>query len=128
MIAPASSRTHEPSDLSLKGLGIVLAIFVGAAALMHVSVAVLLGAWQAERPSAGAKIDPAGARQIRGWVAPAAELRSVREAQQSKLHGYGWVDRGRGIVRIPIERAMELIAQRESQRPTPQTPERGTIP
>ena len=31
-------------------------------------------------------------------------------AAEERLHGYGWVDRSRGIVRIPIERAMELVA------------------
>ena len=40
------------------------------------------------------------------------ELRSVIEDQDRKLATYGWVDKDRGIVRIPIDRAMELIVQR----------------
>jgi hypothetical protein len=35
---------------------------------------------------------------------PAANLNRRKEAE---LESYGWVDRARGIVRIPIERAME---------------------
>lgn len=41
-----------------------------------------------------------------------AELRSFIEDQDRKLATYDWVDRDRGTVRIPIDRAMELIVQR----------------
>jgi hypothetical protein len=38
-----------------------------------------------------------------------AELRAQEDAE---LNTYGWIDRRSNIVRIPIQRAMELIAQR----------------
>jgi cytochrome c oxidase cbb3-type subunit III len=41
--------------------------------------------------------------------APLAELRAAEDAA---LHSYGWVDRATGIVRIPIDRAMEVLAAR----------------
>jgi hypothetical protein len=31
-----------------------------------------------------------------------------------RLESYGWVDRGRGIARIPVTRAMELLLEREA--------------
>lgn len=37
-------------------------------------------------------------------------LPSSSTAAEERLHDYGWVDRSRGIVRIPIEQAMELVA------------------
>jgi len=37
------------------------------------------------------------------------ELRTVEAAQLDQLREYRWVDRERGIVTIPIERAMELV-------------------
>ncbi len=40
------------------------------------------------------------------------ELRSFIEDQDRKLATYGWVDKDKGILRIPIDRAMELIVQR----------------
>jgi hypothetical protein len=40
------------------------------------------------------------------------ELKDVRLAEERTLHSYGWVDEKAGIVRIPIERAMELTAER----------------
>jgi hypothetical protein len=33
------------------------------------------------------------------------------EARKGRLRSYGWVDRKNGIVRMPIDRAMELSAQ-----------------
>lgn len=41
-----------------------------------------------------------------------AERLALYSQQDAKLNSYGWVDRNNGIVRIPIDRAMELIAQR----------------
>jgi hypothetical protein len=40
------------------------------------------------------------------------QLRSFIEDQDRKLATYDWVDKDRGSVRIPIDRAMELIEQR----------------
>ena len=40
------------------------------------------------------------------------QLRQFVEDQDRKLATYEWVDRDKGIVRIPIDRAMELIVQR----------------
>ena len=40
------------------------------------------------------------------------QLRSFIEDQDRKLATYDWVDKDRGTVRIPIDRAMELIVER----------------
>lgn len=32
--------------------------------------------------------------------------------QKSKIEGYAWVDQKAGVVRIPVERAIELVAER----------------
>jgi len=39
-------------------------------------------------------------------------LRQFRRHEDDVLHNYGWVDRNAGTIRIPIERAKELILQR----------------
>ena len=41
-----------------------------------------------------------------------ANLRTYREAQDAAVSSYGWVDKPAGIVRIPVERAKELILER----------------
>ncbi len=45
-------------------------------------------------------------------VLPPADLERFRAQEDAQLNSYGWVDKPNGIVRIPIARAMELIAQR----------------
>jgi len=40
-----------------------------------------------------------------------ADLKAVRQEEQQVLDGYAWVDKTRGIVRIPITRALELVAK-----------------
>jgi hypothetical protein len=40
------------------------------------------------------------------------ELNDDRMAEEEKLNSYGYVDESHVVVRIPIERAMELVAQR----------------
>jgi hypothetical protein len=40
------------------------------------------------------------------------QLNSIRIAEEQKLNSYGWVDEKAGTMHIPIERAMELLAQR----------------
>ncbi len=40
------------------------------------------------------------------------DLRQMRAVEDQVLNSYGWVDRKKGVVRIPIDRAIELLAQR----------------
>lgn len=43
---------------------------------------------------------------------PAADLANLRASAEAKLDNYGWVDRSAGIIRIPIDRAITLTAER----------------
>lgn len=45
-------------------------------------------------------------------VTPVLDLKNYRDSQQEQLEGYGWIDREGGVVRIPIERAMDLVLER----------------
>ena len=42
---------------------------------------------------------------------PQADMRTMREKEESILNHYGWVDPNRGVVRIPIDRALDLVAE-----------------
>jgi hypothetical protein len=55
---------------------------------------------------------------------PAVELREYQAAQHARLSGYGWADREKAIVRIPIERAMGMIAARGREAYEPLDPPR----
>jgi hypothetical protein len=43
---------------------------------------------------------------------PLSDLENLKRKQQAQLTGYAWVDKDQGIVRIPIERAMQIVAAR----------------
>jgi len=45
---------------------------------------------------------------------PSLELQTVLAQEREALHQYQWVDREHGIARIPIERAMEIMANAAS--------------
>ncbi len=45
-------------------------------------------------------------------IRPEQDLHQMQSANAADLRGYGWVDRSQGTVHVPIDRAMELIAQR----------------
>lgn len=52
------------------------------------------------------------------------EINDFRVEEEKTLHSYGWVDQQAGVVRIPIDRAMELVAQRG----LPTRPQAGVVP
>jgi hypothetical protein len=41
---------------------------------------------------------------------------TLQEEQRAGLAAFGWVDRERGVVRIPIETAMEIVARQSAGR------------
>jgi hypothetical protein len=43
---------------------------------------------------------------------PALELQALRQHEDDALSRYGWVDQKAGVVRIPIGKAMDIMAQR----------------
>lgn len=45
-------------------------------------------------------------------VNPEEDLRAMTAEDAANLNTYGWIDRPAGVVRVPIARAMDLIAER----------------
>jgi hypothetical protein len=69
---------------------------------------------------------PAGPRLQR---LPAEGLDALRREEAQRLSSYAWVDKEKGIVQIPIERAIELVAERGLPvRPNPPEPRRASQP
>jgi hypothetical protein len=52
------------------------------------------------------------------------EINDFRLQEEKTLNSYGWVDKQAGVARIPIDRAMELLAQRG----LPTRPQAGAVP
>jgi hypothetical protein len=86
--------------------GIVVAAIVLALALSRALLAGL-GVGINDPSRAPRELPPAPREQVH----PIADYQRYRAAQQAKLEAYAWVDRKGGIVQIPIERAMALVAR-----------------
>jgi hypothetical protein len=51
------------------------------------------------------------------------QLKTLREENQKELTTYAWVDKNKGVARIPIDRAMELtVSDLAQKRPAPAGP------
>jgi hypothetical protein len=57
-------------------------------------------------------------------VNPPADLAHIRGDEEKLLEGFAWIDKQNGIVRIPIERAMDILAERGLPLTKPQPPPR----
>ena len=108
-------RGYETSDLSPRH--ILLFLFFGVVML---SAAAFFLMWGLLRVlDIGEEVLPSpqieGARLVpappRLQVKPARDLGLLHQAEDDLLKTYEWVDRGKGVVRIPIERAMELLSE-----------------
>jgi len=112
----------EPSDVQVP---VVLKFGVALVVMMTLSG---IGSWVifrllfAEAQRADPKLSPLAVidRQVppdpRLVENEPADLDSVRQQERTVLESYDWVDRSGGIVRIPIERAMELVAKEAKAR------------
>jgi hypothetical protein len=141
--AEFESQGHEARDIRLRPL------IITAIGLTLLAGLTLLGMWQLFDYFAAsrARLDtpPSPLREARELppeprlqVSPKADRRDMLAAEMAILHSYGWVDRDAGIVRIPIERAIEILAERglrndrEStiapQNAEPKTEDRGSMP
>ena len=110
-----SNEGYERSDANPKGLlhwalwliAVLVAVFVSMAWLFNFYGKVQsLG--KPASPFENARVLPPAPRL---QVEPRAELHSYCAEQDKLLNSYGWEDEHNGVVRIPVDRAMELTLQ-----------------
>jgi hypothetical protein len=124
-----AQHRHEKSDLSVGYVGVFfigLFILIAAGFLVSWGVFDLLAGWRAETdtpPPPLAVTRPNRPPEPRLQVNPTVALEEVRREEEAQLNSYGWVQREAGVVRIPIERAKELLLERGLPvRPQPANP------
>src|SRR5436853_2399271 len=108
MAVPAPTQTPEHAPISFGAwLGIVLLfLFFGIFVLVLVAATPHGNNYEAKRAEAREK-----------------KLHDARNAAAQELNSYAWVDKGKGIARIPIDRAMELtLRDLASKKPEPANP------
>lgn len=86
------------------GVLLVMMLLVGVAARIVFRMVSAPPALTAQGPAAALPPEP------RLEADPVGHYKAFRAKEDDLLTHYGWVDRPKGIVRIPIDRAMDLIA------------------
>jgi hypothetical protein len=119
---------HEPRDLPPRGIlafGIALLIVMGLVLVVATATNILLLGHLPSAPIPPANLQNAPIPTLPPApvleAEPGQQLQQLRSEEDKLLHSYGWVDQKAGIVHIPIDRAMDILAQRGLPvRPTPQ--------
>src|SRR5436190_5385940 len=98
---------HELSDLEPKNIGI-FGIVIAITLLLVVIVTYLMSDWfyalerRQEPPQSPLSFAPEPVPEPRLIVDPGGDLNSLRDSEKALLNSYGWVDKEKGIARIPI--------------------------
>ena len=120
---PHAPKGHEQSDVALRPLVIIAALLVLVAIVTHVGLWLAMVYFERDErrdESPASPVLDAGAvppePRLQPTVRyhptlPAQDMRTLNEQTRAILSTPGWVDRERGIVRIPIDVAMQLVLQ-----------------
>jgi hypothetical protein len=108
---------HEARDAKIAPI-----VLTGAGLALTVAIVglVVYGIFQylETHPATGARPNPMSAEESqipprpRIEEHPAIEIQQLHAQENSILSTYGWTDKKTGVVRIPIDRAMELQLER----------------
>jgi hypothetical protein len=92
----------------------VLAATIGFTAFAGISVVALLAYYHA-LVGPGLYVPPRVFPEPRLQTAPLSDLEKLESVQRARIERYGWIDESQGILRIPIQRAMEIVASKGEQ-------------
>lgn len=121
--AESLERKHETREPHLRNPLIIIASVAFMIVFCLASAGILAAIFSEERPIQ--KMQPLGLisapnlKLLERFPKPDLQIDDdhaqktiLYERQNLKLNSYGWIDRSNGIVRIPIDCAMDLILQR----------------
>ena len=112
---------HEHRDVNVWVIGKVA---IGLVLVTIASVFAMMGMFHVleQRENASQPKRPAGASVQATGVPPApsviyneheaANRQEIHATEEQNLNSYGWVDQAHGVVRLPIDRAMDLLVER----------------
>src|SRR5579871_4346820 len=131
---PDRTAGFEHSDAQVRPL-VMLAVGTGVLtllAMMVVAITWRVMAYETNDTGTLRGSPLAGLRPLppspRLQITPANDLKDVRDQEHQLLSSYGWVERDKGVVRIPIDRAMDILAQRGLPPGKPETPAKASGP
>jgi len=105
------------SDVNIQAIALFGAGLIVLAVGVHFFLGALMNVYSDRQASMVGSTRPLSdtlskASEPQLQVVPADELRVLRSTEETVLNSYGWVDRKAGVVRIPIDRAIDLLTQR----------------
>ncbi|MDQ6788200.1 MAG: hypothetical protein M3033_15450 [Acidobacteriota bacterium] len=109
---------YEPKDVSGTWLGAIGVFIVITAIILPFLLWGFYGHFEASYGHAAPIPEAKNLEQFSAPPAPDLEpnpvgnYREFRRAENEKLNNYGWVDKEKGIVHIPIEQAMKQLANK----------------
>jgi hypothetical protein len=110
---------HEERDVRIGAIVRAAVSLAAVSALTFVAMAALMGHLARREARLGPAANPLAATyalktppEPRLQPAPIRDLEALRAREDALLGSYAWIDRDAGIVRIPIERAMEILSAR----------------
>ena len=117
LAAQSAGSGHELSDLPparIALFGVALAVII--VSVLFITYA-LFQRFQAGETRARPLPSPLSYSQEptpepRLEVNPGVELKTMRAEEDEILKSYDWIDRDRGIVRMPIDRAIDVLAEK----------------
>ena len=102
----------KPGYIALFGIGVVIAVGLAVVITsLFVHYRELQNARQ-ETPVPRLARERESMPEPRLQVDAPNELRQMRAAEEAALNSYGWVDKEAGVVKIPVDRAMEILAKK----------------
>ena len=117
LAAPSAESGHEVSDINPKRVarvGLALATVIALALL--VSYGLFHYFYSGETRTRPLPSPLSYSREPtpepRLSVEPGEDLKTLRSEEDAMLKSYGWIDRDKGVVHIPIDRAIEILAER----------------
>jgi hypothetical protein len=110
---------HETTDVNVKGILLFGAGLFVTAVIVHLLVWVLFGFFSGRADVRAVREYPLTAGrenqlppEPRLQTNPRDDLIDLHAHEEELLTTYGWVDKEKGIVRIPIEEAMRIVVER----------------
>jgi hypothetical protein len=111
---PHNGPGHETSDINVWAVGQFAFALVGITLLSLALLFGLMKYFQSREASERAvAVEPAKVfPEPRLLEHEPIDLTKFREGEEKVLSSYGWVDQSKGVVRIPIDRAIDVVAQK----------------
>jgi len=114
---PDRAAGHETRDVDLRGILLFAGILAAVTAVILVALYFLMMYLSAQANRTDPRLSPLVDRQQAPppptlQAKPALDYNTFLADQIRETSTYGWIDRERGIARIPVERAMELLVER----------------